>query len=245
MNLYGIITAATIGFGEHEPSWFANFPGWSADYDHVWHVGFVFLLLTLFSILGGAAIKKNKGNLIPDAKFNLRNFVEIIVGSLYGFTRGQLGDHEGKRLFPFIGGLFIYIFVCNVLGILPGFNPPTTNLNTNLAMSVSVFVFYNILGLIAHGPGYIKHFMGPILALAPLMIVIELISHMVRPISLSLRLFGNMNGDHAVLAVFTDLTGLVIPSVFMVLGLFVSFIQAFVFTLLTIVYIQGSVSHDH
>ncbi len=124
------------------------------------------------------------------------------------------------------------------MGLIPGFLPPTDNLNTNVACSLTVFLFYNYHGFKAHGFGYIKHFMGPVIWLAPLMFVIEVISHLVRPASLSVRLFGNIAGDHLVLNIFSHFVPLGVPVVFMFLGLFVSFIQAFVFTLLSMVYIS-------
>jgi len=131
------------------------------------------------------------------------------------------------------------------LGLIPGFLPPTDNINTNLAIALTVFVYYHIMGIKAHGvKNYLKHFMGPILWLGPLMIVIELIGHCVRPISLSLRLFGNITGDHLVLGIFSGLVPILVPVVFMALGLFVSFIQAFVFSLLSMIYINLATAHE-
>ena len=144
-----------------------------------------------------------------------------------------------------MGALFIYILFSNLLGLIPGFLPPTDNLNTNVACALTVFIFYNYQGFKAHGFAYLKHFMGPIWWLAPIMVVIEVISHLVRPASLSVRLFGNISGDHLVLGIFSSLVPIGVPVIFLFLGLFVSVIQAFVFTLLSMVYISLATAHDH
>jgi F-type H+-transporting ATPase subunit a len=133
----------------------------------------------------------------------------------------------------------------NLIGLIPGFTPPTDNFNVTLALGVVSFVAYNFYGLQAHGLAYLKQFMGPLLVLAPLMIVVELFSHLFRPASLAIRLYGNMFADHLLLGIFTDLTKLLIPVIFYLLGTFVSLVQALVFTLLTMVYVGLAISHDH
>jgi F-type H+-transporting ATPase subunit a len=122
---------------------------------------------------------------------------------------------------------------------------PTSNINANFAVAAIVFFAYNYYGIKEHGPSYIKQFMGPVAWLAPFMILVEIISHLVRPVSLSLRLFGNINGDHLALAVFSDLVPMFVPMIFMGLGMFVAFLQAFIFTILSAIYIQMAISHDH
>ena len=114
-----------------------------------------------------------------------------------------------------------------MLGMVPGFLPPTGNLNTTVACSLLIFVMYNYYGIREHGFGYIKHFLGPVIFLAPLMLIIEIISHLVRPLSLSLRLFMNITGDHMVLGVFTNLTHILIPMAFVGLGIFRVFSAGF------------------
>jgi F-type H+-transporting ATPase subunit a len=135
--------------------------------------------------------------------------------------------------------------VSNLTGLIPGFLPPTSHPSTNFAISITVFLFYNYEGVRENGVGYLKHFLGPVLFLAPMMVILELIQHIVRPASLGLRLLGNISGDHMVLGLFSDLTPLVLPVIFFGLGLFVSFIQAFVFTLLSTIYISMAIAHDH
>lgn len=190
-------------------------------------------------------MKQVDGGIIPDSKLTFRNFFEILAEKLYAFTESVLGRKEAAVFFPFIGTLFLFIFSMNIIGLFPGFIPPTDNLNTTLALGIFVFITYNYLGFKEHGIKYLKQFMGPVLLLAPLMIIIELVSHVVRPISLGLRLQGNMQGDHTVLSVFSEMTPLFVPVIFLGLGAFVCFVQAFVFCLLTMVYISLATSHDH
>jgi F-type H+-transporting ATPase subunit a len=144
-----------------------------------------------------------------------------------------------------IGTLFVFIFASNLLGLIPVFQPATDNMNTTLALGLFVFLYYNYAGFKAHGAAYLKHFLGPVLWLAPLMLVIELASHLFRPLSLALRLRGNILGDHIVLGVFSGLVPYLLPVIFYGLGVFVAFMQAFVFCLMTMVYISLSTSHDH
>ncbi len=182
--------------------------------------------------------------LIPDVSLTVRNFLELL--SLFIL---QLGDNvmgvENRKYLPFVATLFFYILSMNLLGLVPGFSMPTDSLTINLGIALTVFILYNAWGIREVGVvAYFKHLLGPIAVIAPLMLVIELISHIVRPLSLSLRLFGNMTGDHIVLSVFTDLTKLIVPVIFYGLGMFVCLMQAFVFTLLTMIYIRFAVAHE-
>lgn len=181
---------------------------------------------------------------IPDPKVSLRGIIEMSIQGLLSLFEGMLGE-RAKTFLPLLGTVFIYIFVSNMLGVIPGMPPPTGNINTNYAVALVVFIFYNYQGYKEHGKGYLKHFMGPIVWLAPLIVVIEVLSHFVRVLSLSVRLFGNINGDHMVLGIFSNLLPPVIPVIFLCLGIFVAFIQAFVFTLLSTIYVSMAVSHDH
>jgi F-type H+-transporting ATPase subunit a len=183
-----------------------------------------------------------KDSAVPDDSLTARNLAELDVGGIIGMAEGILG-HQARKYIPLYGTFFIFILVSNLMGLIPGFAPPTTNFNVTLALGLYSFLAYNIFGFKEQGVGYLKHFVGPMLWLAPLMIPLELISNLVRPFSLALRLLGNMTGDHTVLEIFTDLTKVVIPVVFYGLGTFVSFVQAFVFTLLSMVYVSLAVAH--
>jgi len=194
--------------------------------------------------LNRAMAREDQG-LVPDAKLTYKNFFEIIAESLYGLTENVIGHHDAATYFPVVGTLFVFIFTSNLIGLIPGILPPTENLNTTLALGAFVFIYYNYAGVRAHGIAYFKHFLGPILWLAPLMLIIEIASHLFRPLSLALRLRGNIMGDHVVLGVFSGLVPYLLPVVFYGLGVFVAFIQAFVFCLMTMVYISLSTAHDH
>jgi F-type H+-transporting ATPase subunit a len=152
---------------------------------------------------------------------------------------------KGKTYFPLIATLALFILVSNLIALVPGFYPPTANLNTNAAMALTVFAMTHIIGVKEHGIAYLKHFMGPILVLAPLIFIIEIIGHLARPLSLSLRLFGNMYGHEIVLMIFFALVPFLLPIPMMLMGVLIAFIQAFVFTLLAMIYIAGSLEEAH
>lgn len=227
---------------------------WLGGLSHSLHLPehvITFLLVAFISLSLGflyrLKVAKAPNAVIPDKGITFRNFFEAIGEFIYNLTKNIMGEEEAKRYFPMVVMIFSFIFLNNVIGLIPGFLPPTDNLNTTLALGVFVFIYYNIQGIRAQGlVGHIKHFMGPVWYLAILIFPLELISHTVRPISLGLRLKGNMEGDHLVLSIFSDLIPYLIPIPFYVIGLFVCFMQAFVFTLLTMVYISlATAHHDH
>jgi F-type H+-transporting ATPase subunit a len=215
----------------------------------------VCLLAAWFARSAMLRAPKGREGLIPEANLKPRNFFELYVEAILNMCRGVLGQ-DAERFFPLIAGIFLYVFVSNLMGVLPGFVPPTDQLNTNLPISITVFLVYNISGIRRQGLGnYLKHFLGPVLALGPLMLLIEGVSHLVRPVSLAVRLYGNIFGDHLVLDIFLNelpntlglVLGYGIPVIFLGLGIFVSFIQAFVFSLLSVMYIALAIEHhdDH
>ncbi len=205
----------------------------------------VLVVAVIARIQLNAARKREDEGMVPDEKLTVRNFFEIIAEKLYGLAVNVMGKHGAEKYFPIIGALFLFIFLSNLVGIIPGFLPPTDNLNTTFALGSFVFLYYNYVGLRENGLAYLKHFAGPILWLAPLMLIVELASHVFRPISLGLRLRGNIMGDHVVLGIFNDLLPYAVPAIFYGIGLFVALVQAFVFCLMTMVYISLSASHDH
>lgn len=226
---------------EHGFTWFNLIPGLPVT---VAGGLLVFIIIAVLSFLFKLAVQRKKDFLIPEKKVSILSIFDWAVEKLLSLSETVMG-HNGEKFFPLLGALFIYIFISNLLGLIPGFLPPTDNVNTNAACALTIFVFYNYQGFKAHGVKYLKHFMGPVWWLAPIFVVIELISHLVRPASLSIRLFGNISGDHMVLGIFSHLVPLGVPVIFLFLGLFVSFIQAFVFTLLSMVYISLATAHDH
>jgi F-type H+-transporting ATPase subunit a len=181
---------------------------------------------------------------VPDGKLTAREFIEGVTGFVADLAESVIG-HGASRFVPFFGSLFLFILFSNLIGLVPGFLPPTDNLNTTFGLAFVSFAAYNYYGFREHGAKYLKQFIGPVVWLAPLMVVVELFSHIFRPVSLALRLFGNMFADHLVLGIFTDLTKLVIPVPLYLLGALVCVVQAFVFMLLSMVYVALAVSHDH
>ena len=216
------------------------------EYDHILG-GILVLLFILFVGLRVTKHYSKEGSVIPEDKPSMNIFFELVgLEFLFNTIENVFGSREkAKKYFPLLAGSFFFILFANLLGMVPGFLPPTGNLNTTVACSLLIFVMYNYYGIREHGLGYIKHFLGPVLFLAPLMLIIELISHLVRPLSLSLRLFMNITGDHMVLGVFTNLTHILIPMAFVGLGIFVSFLQAFIFTILSTIYIALAEAHEH
>ena len=187
---------------------------------------------------------ENPDRLVPDPRFGVRNFFELVIEMSLGLCEGVMGRKNAERYFPVLGTLFFFILFTNLIGLVPGFVPATDTLKTNLALSLLVFLLTHVYGAKAHGAAYFKHFLGPIWWLAPLMLPIELIGHLVRPISLALRLMGNMYADHKVLGTFFMLVPLLVPLPFYVLGILVCIVQAVVFTLLSAVYFQLAVEHE-
>ena len=201
-----------------------------------------------FVLWGGlrfrAALATPEGRVLPPAGFGLRNFFEVFVESFYGLMQQVMGPELARKYLPLIGSLAFFIFFCNALALLPGFSPPTDTLKTNIALAVLVFLATHYFGVKENGLAYFKHFMGPIPWLIPLMLPIELISHIARAVSLSMRLMGNMASDHKVVATFTALVPLLVPVPFLVLGTLVVVVQTLVFCLLSMVYISMAVAHE-
>lgn len=207
------------------------------------------LLVLAFLVFGAsryaAAVgQSGDGGLVPPPRFSLRNLFEMLTDAILNLMESVMGEKEARRFLPLIGTLFFFILFSNLLSLIPGFLPPTDTLKTNLGLALLVFLLTHILGARAHGIKYFKHFLGPWLPLAPLMLPIELISHIARPMSLAMRLMGNMASDHKVVFTFTALVPLIVPIPFLVLGTLVVIVQTLVFCLLTMVYISMAVAHD-
>jgi F-type H+-transporting ATPase subunit a len=207
------------------------------DYQHVIHSWLVMLIMIV-----GAVFLSRGIQMLPRKG---QNFLEFIVESLENFMVDITGP-EGRAFFPFIATIFLYILVCNLMGLIPGFFSPTANYNTTLSMAICTFILTHGIGIKFHGAKYIKHFLGPSWALAPLFFIIELISHFARVLSLSVRLFGNIFGKEKVLGILFGLWGLYLaPLPMLFLGVLVSFIQAVVFMLLSIVYFSIAMEEAH
>jgi F-type H+-transporting ATPase subunit a len=225
-------------------TWFQLIPGLEHVPTHVAAAAVCTAFIILMSLVAYAVVGSPEKALQLDSKFSLKSFFEFVVEALSGFVESIIG-HGSEKYVPLVGTMFLFLVINNFFGLLPGFTPSTDNMNTGFAVGMFVFVFYNIMGLKENGLGYIKHFFGPLIYIAPLMFVIEIISHVVRPFSLGLRLSGNMTGDHTVLSIFLELVPVGVPMIFYILGMFVCFVQAFVFSLLSMVYISMATAHDH
>ncbi len=191
------------------------------------------------------ALKAVKGlKMIPSDKLSISNIYELITEFIDNMLGESFGE-KGRKFIYLIGTLLVFILTCNFLGLIPGFYPATENVNTNFAMSIIVFLIYNFYGIQKQGIGkYLKHMMGPMPLMAPLMFPIEIISHFARILSLAIRLFGNIFGDHKVLLVILALVPLLVPVVFYGMGVLVAVLQAYVFTLLSMVYIQLAIEEE-
>ncbi len=181
---------------------------------------------------------------VPEGKFNIKAFLEVFVEQV-GELSDSIAGPAGRPMLPLFCFFFLFIWIQNLLGLIPGFLPPSQNINTTIALGVFSFLAYNYYGLKEHGLSYFKQFLGPVLLLAPLFALIEIISHVFRSVSLGFRLFGNMMGDHIVISIFLDMAPFLIPVIFYFLGFFVCTLQAFVFTILSMVYVSLAISHDH
>ena len=225
---------------EHDAfTWFSVLP----YPQHITTGVFVAVLLSLFAASVRRRLAAVEQALMPDEGFSARNLSEVFVEMIQGLAEGAIG-HGADRYVPLLASFFAFILLSNLIGLLPGFAPPTANSNVTFALGAVAFFAYHAYGLREQGLKYLKHFLGPVVFLAPLMLVVELFSHLFRPISLGIRLFANMFADHQVVEIFTDLTKFVVPVAFYVLGAFVALVQAFVFTMLTAIYIALAVSHE-
>jgi F-type H+-transporting ATPase subunit a len=198
--------------------------------------------LIMLLLVGLGFLASRTVSLVPAGA---QNVFELIVGGLEEFMVEITGE-EGRAFFPYIGTVFLFILTCNLIGLLPGFYSPTASINTTLALALCTFIYTHYLGVKYHGAKYIKHFLGPIPWLAPLFFFIEIIGHLARVVSLTLRLFGNIMGEDLVLMVLLLLAGkFLAPLPMMFLAVFTSAVQAFIFTLLSMMYFAGSMEHAH
>ena len=214
--------------------------GWGDFADHYRHLTHTWLVMVIL-IVSGFIFARNV-QMIPKKG---QNFLEIIIEKLEDFMVGITGP-EGRLFFPYIATVFLFILVSNLIGLIPGFFSPTADINTTVGLAICTFVLTHAIGIKYHGVKYIKHFLGPIWWLIPLMVILELIGHFARVMSLSVRLFGNIYGKETVLSFLFMLAGFYLaPLPILFLGILVSFLQALVFTLLSIIYFTGAMEEAH
>jgi len=233
----------------HTPfTWFHYIPGIGSLPHQVSMALFVLGLLCVLAYVGFKKVASGPAGeaLVPSDRLTVRNIFELFTEMVLKFLDDIIG-HRGREFLPLIGTLGFFIFFSNFLGLVPGFLPPTDNLNTTVACALVVFFATHYYGLKAHGIKYLKHFLGPVLWLSPLMLPIEIISHLARVLSLSMRLFGNIMADHMLLSL-TLAAPLFLPlflsPMSLFLGVFVSLIQTFIFMLLSMIYISLAVEES-
>lgn len=210
--------------------------------------GFIFVshvVLVAIIVLVLAKMATSKMQLVPSG---VQNVMEAYLEGVIAMGKDVIGEELARKYLPLVATIGLIVFVANMIGIIPGFEAPSSNLNMTLAFALIVFVYYHFEGIRVNGVvHYFAHFMGPMKALAPLMFPIEIVSHLSRIISLSFRLFGNIKGDDLFLAVVLMLAPWVAPLPAYALLTFSGFLQAFIFMILTYVYLAGAVliSEEH
>jgi len=254
--------------GEHE-SWFHYLPGYYNLQSYAAHylqrktmfVGFerthfsiAHVLVSLFVVVllivaalryAGRLHAAGDTRFVPDRRFGVRTVFDLIIDATLSMAEGVMGRKDAERFLPLFGTLALFILFNNLIGLVPGFLPPTDTLKTNFALSGFVLFVTTMMGFREQGLGYLKHFAGPIWWLSPLILIIEVVSQLlVRPASLAVRLMGNMFADHKLLGVMTMLVPLLVPLPFYVLGILVCVVQTLVFSLLSMIYIGEAVSHE-
>lgn len=228
------------------------------------HVGLAHVataLLVAALIVGGALLVSSKtadmkSAIVPEPKLTVRNFLELFVETAYGMMKDIMGEKPAKYFLPLIGTAGLFIFLSNLFGLLPGFAPPTANFNTTVACALVIFVTTHVYGVREHGAlKYFKHFLGPVtsgpwwiypgvVVLMVLMLGVELVSHLVRPASLSIRLAANLTADHTLVGAFSKLVAIAVPVPMMLLGFLVCVVQTLVFCILSTVYISMAIAHE-
>ncbi|HKK32253.1 MAG TPA: F0F1 ATP synthase subunit A [Desulfomicrobiaceae bacterium] len=192
-------------------------------------------------LIGCGWLATRRMSLVPKGA---QNFFEFLIGSLEDFVVANMGE-AGRKVFPVLCTLFVYIIICNFGGLIPGGDAPTANINTTASLAVFVFCYYQYWGFKLHGLGYVKHFMGPVWWMAPLVFPIEVIGHFARMLSLSLRLFGNIMGEDMVLALLFILAPIISTVPMYFLFMLAETIQAFVFFMLSMLYLKGAFEEAH
>ncbi len=204
----------------------------------------VALTVVVLAFMTRGQITNVETAVIPDDKLSLRTFMEVFIGYFYDLMKDMMGAKRAKRYFPIIGTLALFIFFSNILGLIPGFTPPTSSLNITAGCAVVVFLTFNYYGIKENGWGYFKHLAGPVWWLAPLIFPIELLSLCIRPVTLCVRLMLNMAVDHLLVTIVLGMFALLLPIPIMILGTLVCVVQVLVFCLLTSIYIALATEHE-
>jgi F-type H+-transporting ATPase subunit a len=227
-------------------SYFGQWYGFNEEKNELgrfWFDAIGFSLIAAVLLIVAATLATKGYQRVPRG---IQNVFEWAVGLLRGLVQGFIPGPQGDQYLPYLGSVFLFIFTMNVIGVIPGFRSPTMTLSTTAALGITTFIMVQQYAVRANGPfAYIKHFMGDVLWLAPLMFVVEIIGELAKPLSLSLRLFGNIFGEDNVIEQLMTLGGWIpVQAPMMLLALFTSFLQAFIFTTLSTIYIASKVVHE-
>jgi F-type H+-transporting ATPase subunit a len=234
------------------------------DFEHLTGLSWVIqtaLVAGMLLLVGGLMVRRRiatpDGGVMPDEGVTVRNVLEVLVDWLAGMARDRLGA-KWRKYFPLVGTMFFFILISNLMGLVPGLAGSTSDANTTWAWAIIAWVFYTVIGVLEHKQNYLVKFLGPSFfekeiagrhvhfrLLAPVFFVLEVPLDLARILTLAVRLLANMFADHTVVAVWITLVPLVVPAVFMGLGLVVAFLQAFVFALLTMIYIGLALDEPH
>lgn len=230
-------------------NWLQLAPGVTHDNVHVATAAAVGSVLVVGAVAGRMALGSGEAAVQPASKFSLKGIYELVVEFIVGLADMVIGEEEGRKFVPMFAAIFFFVWINNIVGLIPGMTPATDNINTTFGLGLFCFLVYNYYGFKEHGPSYLNQFLGPVKALIPLMLCIELISHLVRPLTLGLRLYGNIMADHTVISVFVgmfeNMWFIPVPVIFYGMGIFVASMQAFVLTMLSMIYVSLAISHDH
>lgn len=230
------------------PSWVLSIPG--LPHEPQW-IGVnsavvLFVVISIIAVLGRAALKGSvEAHIVPSSKAKLSTFLDLLVEGLYKMCQGSLGASADEH-FPFVATIFVFVLLANLMGLIPMGASPSGSLYVTFALGFATFIYYNIHGIRAHGlGGYLKHFLMGMGAAGIPIAFFELISHVLRPLTLALRLNLNIQIDHMLGGVFGSLVAYIVPVPLMIFGIVVCTIQAFLFATLTAVYLQMATEHEH
>ena len=234
------------------------------DLAHMLHTEWIYLsalfaagLLILAGLSVRRAVAGEGGGVLPDEGMSVRNLIEVMIEALGDLGEGTIGP-EWRKYFPVVGTIFFFVLVSNFMSLVPGFLGSTGDANVTFAWGILSFIVYNYVGIRKHGWKYIYQFMGPSLMekeiggkhyhirlMTPIFLPLEIVLHLARIATLGIRLLANMFADHKVIVIFLGMVPFAIPAIFMGLGMVVSFLQAFVFALLTMIYIGQAIEEPH
>jgi F-type H+-transporting ATPase subunit a len=222
-------------------NWFLSLVGMHAE-PRPWANFVVMQLLVVAVLMVVFALLRPR--LSVDRPGKLQHIFEMVYDFVHTQAEDQVG-HASHKYLSYFGTIFLFILTSNLIGIIPAFESPTMNAQVTCGCALATFFYYHLMGLQANGFGYVKQFLGPMAFLAPLMFPIEVVSHLARPLSLTVRLYANMFAGEQVTMVFLRMTYFLVPVIFMGLHIFVGMIQAYIFMLLTMVYVGSAVAHEH